>query len=78
MFVERFFIVSSSFKLSLRSDDFIFVHFVHELQVDWLHALDNLLHLRLSVSRLIKFIMSEFSISNNIDDNVFMESLSVI
>jgi len=78
MLVERFFIVSSSFKLSLRSDDFVLVHFVHELQVDWFHALDDLLHLRLGVSRLVEFVMSEFSISNNVYDNVFMESLSVI
>ena len=78
MLVERFFIISSSFKLSLRSDDFVFVHFVHKLQVNWLHALDDLLHLRLGVSRLIKFVMSKFSVSNNIDNNVFMESLSVI
>jgi hypothetical protein len=52
--------------------------FFSELVSRSFHILDDLVHERLGETRVVQFIMSHFTVANNINDDVLSESLAVL
>ena len=45
---------------------------------DRVHSLDNCIHQRLRKTWLVQFIVSHFTVANKIDNDVFVESLTIL
>jgi hypothetical protein len=43
---------------------------------DWLHRINDFVHQRLGEGGLVKFVMAEFPITDQIDDNITLELLT--